>query len=147
MTQSPFRMDPSARFEDEVARIARENNADVVIKLVDSPCWVHEKDQPREASHVATIHGPGPRDHVAVNLCDEHATALGDHDYEKLAENAKPLHAKNLEAADKNKDVKIEINPLSRDPGRRQPGGDWGIVYEPRDPAAGRKPPGPGRDL
>ena len=34
MTQPPFGMDPSARFDDEVARIARGNDADVVFQLV-----------------------------------------------------------------------------------------------------------------
>jgi hypothetical protein len=34
MTQPPFRMDPTARFDDEVFRIARENGADVAFRLV-----------------------------------------------------------------------------------------------------------------
>lgn len=35
MKQPPFRMNPAARFDDEVARIARENDADVVFELVE----------------------------------------------------------------------------------------------------------------
>ena len=67
MSQPPFRMDPSAKFDDEIARLAAEHDADVTFRLVereeqpmDSYCWVHDRDRPGEASHVATIDGPGP---------------------------------------------------------------------------------------
>jgi len=152
--QPPFRMNPAARFDDEVARIARENDADVVFELVeredypmDSHCWVHDKDRPREATHVAKIDGPGPRDHAEVGLCYKHAMALQDHKYEKLAQDARPRRAANLEAADRRKDVTIQIDRRERRPDERQPGRDPTIGLnpphrEPRDPTIGLNPPG-----
>ena len=59
MTQPPFRMDPSARFDDEVARIARENDADVVFQLVEredaavsdtDKCCIHDQAHTRWAT-------------------------------------------------------------------------------------------------
>ena len=149
MSQPPFRMDPSAKFDDEIARLAAEHDADVTFRLVereeqpmDSYCWVHDRDRPGEASHVATIDGPGPRDHAEVGLCYKHAMALHDHDYDNLAKDARPGRAANLQAADKNKNVTIKIDRLDRRPGKDPTIGLNPPHQEPRDPTIGLNPPG-----
>ena len=115
---------------------------------MDSHCWVHDQNRPREATHVATIYGPGPRDHAEVGLCYKHAMALHDHKYEKLVEDAMPGRAANLEAADKHPNVTIEIYRREQE---MQPGPahdrDRTIGLSPphqqqRDPTIGLSPPG-----
>ena len=80
MTQPPFRMDPAANFDDEVARIARENNAEVAFKLVDRedgavstpdrPCCF---DHDRKATQVIVVESRGQ--HYEYESCQGHATA------------------------------------------------------------------------
>lgn len=96
---------------------------------------------------MAKIDGPGPRDHAEVGLCYKHAMALQDHKYEKLAQDARPRRAANLEAADRRKDVTIQVDRRERRPDGRQPGRDPTIGLnpphrEPRDPTIGLNPPG-----
>jgi hypothetical protein len=80
VTELPFRMDPNAHFHDEVARIARENNADVAFKLVDREdgsmephdCELHDHTATYRAErYTFTItHSDGKVTQVVV--CKEH---------------------------------------------------------------------------
>ena len=83
VTEPPFRMDPNARFDDEVARIARENNADVAFKLVDREdgavstpdrpcCFDHDRNgQPVRATQVIIVESRGQ--HYEYESCQGHA--------------------------------------------------------------------------
>ena len=85
MTTPPFGIDPSARFDDEVARIARENDADVVFQLVDREddvvstpdrpcCFDHDRNgQPCPATQVIVVESRGQ--HYEYESCQGHATA------------------------------------------------------------------------
>jgi hypothetical protein len=85
VTEPPFRMDPNARFDDEVARIARENNAEVAFKLVDREdgavstpdrpcCFDHDRSgQPAQATQVIVVESRGQ--HYEYESCQGHATA------------------------------------------------------------------------
>ena len=85
MTDPPIRLDPAARFDDEIARIAKEHDADVVFRLTE------RKAEP-VADRCALDHdGPVYRiigrleipDHDAkidVPLCEEHAFSFYAHD-------------------------------------------------------------------
>ena len=86
MTQPPFQMDPSALFDDEVARIARENDADVVFQLVDredssmAQCYIH--DSPAPATHHMTIAEPG-QEPLHIEVCKEHGIWINNRDLAK----------------------------------------------------------------
>lgn len=80
MTQPPFRMDPAARFDDEVARIARENDADVIFQLVDREdssmeppkCELHDHTTPtRPERYTFTVTRSDGREKT-FTVCKEH---------------------------------------------------------------------------
>lgn len=85
MSQPPFGMDPTALFDDEVARIARENDADVIFQLVDREdaavstpdrpcCFDHDRNgQPAQASQIFVVESRGQ--HYEYESCQGHATA------------------------------------------------------------------------
>ena len=78
-------MDPVGNFDDEVARIARENNAEVAFKLVDREdgavstpdrpcCFDHDRNgQPAQATEVIVVESRGQ--HYEYESCQGHATA------------------------------------------------------------------------
>jgi hypothetical protein len=69
VTQPPFGMDPAARFDDEVARIARENDADVVFQLVE-----------REDSSMAEAPKCELHDHTATLRAERFTFTITDPD-------------------------------------------------------------------
>lgn len=109
MDDGRFQLDPEAKFDDEIARIARENNADVAFRLVQRredramphPCATCATPTP--ATHVMTINKPG-HEPVRAYVCEADAKwiAKGRADSElippskmdpKRVEQLKPLMA------------------------------------------------------
>lgn|SRR5271165_2494726 len=140
MTQPPFGMDPTARFDDEVARIARENDADVVFQLVErgdssmKQCYVHHPDTPAPATHYMNIAEPG-REPQHIEVCKDCGIWINNRDLTK--EPPSPVnqeHVDKLRPAVENRETTITGGKISRAPDQ-----DRNTI--------GLNPPGYGRDL
>jgi hypothetical protein len=87
-------MDPAARFNDEVARIARENDADVAFQLVDreddavsdtDKCCIHNQALTRWATDKLVVESKETGQKVEKGLCKYHADALRQGNWAKAA--------------------------------------------------------------
>lgn len=83
MDDNRFQLDPNAKFDDEIARIARENNADVAFRLVprrEDTAMPHSCATcatPTPATHVMTIQKPG-LEPVRVYVCEADGKWIAD---------------------------------------------------------------------
>ena len=129
MTQPPFQMDPSARFDDEVARIARENDADVVFQLVEredlSVCDFHDPEVPTTRSERYTFTITHPDGTVTDRVvCKDHGIWLHAQQPEReLPEGSNDLAAK---LKPQLPELKVEGGKRVREPIDRGPGGGPG---------------------
>ena len=139
MTQPPLGMDPTARFDDEVARIARENDADVIFQLVEredssmKQCYVHHPDTPAPATHYMKLAEPG-REPQHIEVCKECGIWINNRDLTK--EPPSPVnqeHVEKLRPAVENRETTITGGKISRAPDQ-----DRNTI--------GLNPPGYGRD-
>lgn len=153
MTQPPFGMDPAARFDEEVARIARENDADVVFQLVeredpamDSPavpprCQLHNDTPVRrpERYYEFTITEKNQPEEEKLVTCFEHGEWVSAGKPE-----AKPPEPSNPKEVEKVRAQMVDQNvTISR--GKRikeAPGLDKSLGLEPPH----RPPPEPRPD-
>jgi hypothetical protein len=130
-------MDPSARFDDEVARIARENDADVVFQLVEredwsmSQCYVH--DTPEPATHHMMIEEPG-QEPQHIEVCKDHGIWLNTRDLTEQPPNT-------------DKDRVEDLRPAIDNPGTRITGGRIPPPRGNERDTIERPPPNFGRDM
>jgi hypothetical protein len=72
-----FRLEPNARWNDEIQRLSEAANADVVFQLADRPESVHEcaTGCSERATRNVTVSTPDKRAQVSVDLCEGHYQA------------------------------------------------------------------------
>jgi hypothetical protein len=72
-----FRLDPNARWDDEIQRLSKAANADVVFQLVDRDKRVHvcATECPAPATRTVTVSTPDKKASLSVDLCEDHYQA------------------------------------------------------------------------
>ena len=97
MDADRIQLNPSARFDDEIARLEAEHNAEAVFRLVrreetavdhTTNCWVHTDKHPRAAQHIVTIKELKTGLEHQVGLCDKHANAEKNSEPEEARKDA-----------------------------------------------------------
>jgi hypothetical protein len=75
-----FRLNPNARWDDEVRRLGEAANADVVFGLADKKDSVHEcaTKCPEPATRNITVSTPDKLAQVSVDLCEHHYEAASN---------------------------------------------------------------------
>jgi hypothetical protein len=132
VAQPPFRMDPAANFDDEVARIARESGADVAFRLVERgdssveppKCELHDHTATARAErYTFTITDPEGKV-TQIVVCKEHGIWLHAQDpAEKLPDGSNERAAGYQPRLAQ---LRIETGPKIREPVDRGPGGGPG---------------------
>jgi hypothetical protein len=122
MGDDRFQLDPNAKFDDEIARLSRENNADIAFRLVpredramDGNCCIHTAEHMREAqpAQVLVYDYPdfGIRNEELGGLCPYHATAAKSGEWDKLCRDADIAKVNRLAELAKRSDVNLRIVP------------------------------------
>jgi hypothetical protein len=130
MDADRIQLNPSARFDDEIARLEAEHNADAVFRLVKreevvvdhtTNCWVHTHDDPQSAQHEVIVKDLRTGIERSVGLCDFHATAekngggdkaKPDSHEGKLGELERVIHDPNFEVnVVRKSDLRLSLDP------------------------------------
>ena len=150
MTEHPFRLDPAASFDAEIARVSVELNADVAFRLVERedgamsrPCATCSTPTP--ATHVMIIQKPG-FEPARAYVCEQDAKWVGygrSNPERKPPEGMNPKRVEQLKPLMADKTVQITGHRMPETPDRSPAGGGPGGRPMVPDPP---KPPPPAPD-